>query len=244
PPPPPHGAGWTLVQRLGHAVTPTHPALVPLVLDDAFFHAQVSGVSQDVTLRTFAAGRQIDRRQGALLWTHFGVSGPVVMDASRFWVIARAGGDQPELRCAMIPESFDVVEKWLLNAADASPRRSLAMLLADRAPRRIAEVLAALSGNPALGRMTREQRRQVVHALTDLALPVMRDRGWNYAEVTAGGVPMAEVDHRTMTSRVAPHLHLVGEMLDVDGRIGGFNFQWAWATGHAAGRAAGAMIRR
>jgi len=77
-----------------------------------------------------------------------------------------------------------------------------------------------------------------VQHLTALELPVVGDRGWNYAEVTAGGVPLAEIDFRTLQSRLVPGLFLVGEMLDCEGRIGGFNFQWAWATGHLAGRAA------
>ena len=77
----------------------------------------------------------------------------------------------------------------------------------------------------------------MVHALTGLVLPVTRDRGWNYAEVTAGGVPLNEIAPATMESRIVPGLYLVGEMLDCEGRIGGFNFQWAWATGHVAGRA-------
>src|SRR5204863_6246997 len=91
--------------------------------------------------------------------------------------------------------------------------------------------------------LTRDQRRRVVHGLTDVRLPVDRPRGWNYAEVTAGGVPLAEIDYRTMASRIVPGLYLIGEMLDCDGRIGGFNFQWAWATGHVAGRAVARAIR-
>jgi hypothetical protein len=74
--------------------------------------------------------------------------------------------------------------------------------------------------------------------VTRFRFPVERDRGWNYAEVTAGGVPLEQVDYRTMESKLVPGLYLVGEILDCDGRIGGFNFQWAWATGHLAGRAA------
>ncbi len=81
-----------------------------------------------------------------------------------------------------------------------------------------------------------------MHGLTGFRLPVLRDRGWNYAEVTAGGVPLSEIDFRSMASRKVPGLYVIGEMLDCDGRIGGFNFQWAWATGYAAGRAAGASL--
>jgi predicted flavoprotein YhiN len=78
--------------------------------------------------------------------------------------------------------------------------------------------------------------------LTGFRLPVLRDRGWNYAEVTAGGVPLSEIDFRSMASRKVPGLYVIGEMLDCDGRIGGFNFQWAWATGYVAGRAAGGSV--
>ena len=86
--------------------------------------------------------------------------------------------------------------------------------------------------------MPRDQRRGLSDRLTGLVLPVIRDRGWNFAEVTAGGVPLDEIDFRTMESRKVPGLYLIGELLDCDGRIGGFNFQWAWATGYVAGRGA------
>ena len=78
----------------------------------------------------------------------------------------------------------------------------------------------------------------MVATLTRLPLPVATDRGWNHAEVTAGGIPLEEINYRTMESKSVPGLYLIGEMLDCDGRIGGFNFQWAWATGYVAGRAA------
>ena len=87
------------------------------------------------------------------------------------------------------------------------------------------------------GQLTRVQRRAVVHALTAWPLPVRGSRGYKYAEVTAGGVPLNEVDPATMESRVCPGLFLVGEILDVDGRLGGFNFQWAWSSGWVAGTA-------
>lgn len=88
------------------------------------------------------------------------------------------------------------------------------------------------------GQLSRDARRALVHGLTRLTLPVVQHRGWNYAEVTAGGVPLNEIDYRTMHSRKVSGMYLAGEILDCDGRIGGFNFQWAWATGYLAGRAA------
>lgn len=236
------GAGLEIVRRLGHTVTDTYQALVPLVLAPDSDWKDLSGVSHIAELATFADGKLIDRRHGSLLWTHVGVSGPVVMDASRHWVIAAATGRRPELRLSLFPGAdFTTIERAFTQIAVERPRVSLHRLLAERVPERAAAAFVAAAGlEPALpnARLTRVERRRLVHTLTALPLPVERPRGWNYAEVTAGGVPLDEIDYRTMASRVVPGLHLIGEMLDCDGRIGGFNFQWAWATGHLAGRAA------
>ena len=96
---------------------------------------------------------------------------------------------------------------------------------------------ANVDADAPLAQFRRDDRRRLARALVDLPLPVEQERGWNHAEVTAGGVPLNEVSWRTMSSKLTPGLHLAGEVLDIDGRIGGFNFQWAWATGHLAGRA-------
>jgi len=267
------GSGWTIVRHLGHTVTDTYPALVPLVLSDlaarsdhscpeaprrgeratartppaglpaagSMFHAELSGLSQQVQLSTFADDKLIDRRTGSLLWTHFGISGPVVMDASRHWVIARATQHRVEMRCNFIPaQRFDEVERWLIETAAAQPRLSLRKCLARQVPERFAAALAHATGIDSaapVGQLARAPRRALVHALTAFVLPIERPRGWDYAEVTAGGVPLAEINYRTMESRRVAGLYLIGEMLDCDGRIGGYNFQWAWATGYLAGRA-------
>jgi predicted Rossmann fold flavoprotein len=235
------GSGWDMVKRLGHTMTTTVPALVPLVLREDTFHAQLAGISLPVEISTSVAGKVVDRRVGSLLWTHFGISGPVVMDASRHWTLARAHGYPAELRCNFSPgQDFSQMEQWLLDTANARSRVSLVRVLGERLPDRMAEALVRWSGiesGTLLSQLMREQRRTLVHTLTNFLLPVERDRGWNFAEVTAGGVPLEEINFRTMESRVVKGLSLVGEMLDCDGRIGGFNFQWAWATGYVAGRA-------
>lgn len=236
------GQGWAFARALGHSVTDTFPALVPLALDDALFHARVSGLSHPAELSTFVEGRRIDLRTGSLLWTHFGVSGPVVMDASRFWTIANGRGQTVDVRCSFCPgEPFEAIDAWQVQAAAARPRYSLLNLLSERLPQRLADAMLEhlrIDGSRVLSQVSRDDRRKLAHALTALSLPVKRDRGWNYAEVTAGGVPLEEIDFRTMQSRKTPGLYLAGEILDCDGRIGGFNFQWAWATGYLAGKAA------
>ena len=240
------GCGWDLARRLGHTVTETSPALVPLVLEPSMFHAELSGLSQVMELTTFVEGKVIDRRTGSALWTHFGLSGPVVMDSSRFWTKATAAGVSVELRsnfCA--GEDFAEMNRWILERAAERPKQNLAKALSQRVPERFALALCRWCGidsSCAIAQLPHGQRRDLLHGLTGFRLPVLRDRGWNYAEVTAGGVPLAEIDFRTMRSRLVEGLYIVGEMLDCDGRIGGFNFQWAWATGYAAGRAAVANL--
>ena len=133
----------------------------------------------------------------------------------------------------------------MIEAAAARPRRTIARLLASRMPERVAEALARHAGvdpGTALAHLPREARRGLAGQLVALPLPVVSDRGWDHAEVTAGGVPLEEVDPRTMESRRTPGVHLIGEMLDCDGRIGGFSFQWAWSTGFVAGTAAGRAL--
>jgi predicted Rossmann fold flavoprotein len=236
------GLGWEMVRKLGHTVTSTHQALTPLVLEASMFHADLSGITQEVELSTFAEGKRIDHRRGSLLWTHFGISGPVAMDASRHWIIAQDAGRKPELRCNLLPgESFETVEKWLTEAGTARPKSSILTIISDRLPERVALALIVKAGITAtrpVGQLPRDARRALVHTLTALVLPVTQPRGWNYAEVTAGGVPLNEIDYRTMASRKIPGLYLAGEILDCDGRIGGFNFQWAWSTAHLAGKSA------
>ncbi|MCC6682594.1 MAG: NAD(P)/FAD-dependent oxidoreductase [Phycisphaeraceae bacterium] len=237
------GFGYQLAQQFGHSIMPTHPALAPLVLDESFFHKSLAGIAMDVRLTTFVDGRKADQRQGAMLWTHFGVSGPVVMDASRVWIIAHAEGKRAEIQCQLLPaETFDSLEDHFVRRATEHPKRTAARALAELMPQRVADAVRESVGiRPweTCGQLPRTARRALIHAVTELHLPVLRDRGWNEAEVTAGGVPLEEIDTATMQSRCCPGLHLVGEILDADGRIGGFNFQWAWCTGRIAGLAAG-----
>jgi hypothetical protein len=236
------GAGFRMAERFGHRIVPTTPALVPLVLDahDAM-HRELTGVSQDVSLDMWVDGSVAVRLDGALLWTHFGVSGPVVLNASRHWLRARLEGRDTQVTCNFLPgERFETVDTTWSATAGARPRASVRNAVAATLPASVADALLrrlGIDGSTPLGQFSREPRRRLVHALVSWPLAVVDSRGYNYAEATAGGVAIDEIDPASMESRLAPRLFLVGEMLDVDGRIGGFNFQWAWASGYAAGAA-------
>ncbi len=234
------GLGLAIAARSGHSVVPTTPALVPLVLRGDF-HRSLSGISQPVELTVRVEGREPVRISGPLLWTHFGVSGPSILDASRFWCRARLERRSATVSaCLLSGEDFAKAEKEMLAVAAERPRLQLQNALGAMLPAAVGKAVLeelGLSGETPMGKLSRDNRRRLVHALVDWPLPVRDSRGYSFAEVTAGGISLDEIDPATMASRRCPGLHLVGEMLDVDGRIGGFNFQWAWSTGWVAGAA-------
>ena len=236
------GFGYSLARRLGHHITATVPALVALTLDDRMFHKSLSGLSQEVELTTGVKGRILYRQTGSLLWTHFGISGPAVMDASRFWTLGHEQGEPVEVYGSFLPgQTQEQAKSWLMEQTANNPRRSLLKTWAQQIPERFAEALCShIECDPktAVAQLSRIDRDRLLVALTRFKFPVSQDRGWNHAEITAGGVPLEEINYQTMESRSVPGLYLIGEILDCDGRIGGFNFQWAWATGLLAGRAA------
>lgn len=238
--------GWGLeeLRRLGHTIVPTTPALVPLVLEAgpmlAGRFADFSGLTLEASIAVRdERGRALAQRAGSLLFTHFGLSGPAALDISRHWLRVRleAGGATPRATLAFGDlESVAQADEWFRDAAARTPRRRVAAALAEVLPERLAEAIAGDAGT--LAQLPRERRRALAESLAALPLPIRGDRGYSFAETTAGGVSLRDIDHRTMRSRVVPNLFLCGELLDVDGRIGGFNFQWAWATGYLAGTAA------
>lgn len=242
------GTGYRFAEALGHRIVPTTPALAPLLLaPDASSgngntaHAELSGVSLDATLTVWIDGRAEVRLRESLLWTHFGISGPVALNVSRHWLRAVLEGRAVSVTASFASElDFEGVEHFWLERARDRPSSSIGTTLASLVPGSVAAaLLPRLSLDPAitLAALRRDDRRRLTAALTAWPLAITGSRGYNYAEATAGGVDLREVDPATMESRQCPGLHLVGEILDVDGRIGGFNFQWAWSSASVAARA-------
>lgn len=234
------GFGYVLARRLGHTVTDTWPALVPLNLPPDHWLTDLSGVTLDVELTLSGkTGKALYKQSGPMLLAHFGITGPAAMDISRH---LRDYPDQAprKLTAHLCPDlTFDQLDRSILDWTRQYPTRSIGALMKKRLPDRFAEALLTrylgIEADLPLSRLSKEDRKAICHALTALPLPVVGDRGFKYAEVTAGGVPMGEVQTATMASKVCNGLYLCGEILDVDGRIGGYNFQWAWCTGRLAG---------
>ena len=241
------GLGYSFAREFGHSIVPTTPALAPLVLEDTgewAIHRELSGVSHHAVLDLWTNGRRTVQIEGSLLWTHFGVSGPAALDVSRHWLRAKLEGHDVRLNARLVPDqTFDELDRrWTAMAADR-PRATVQSSLSTMVPASVGQTILgrlSIAGDLPLAHLPREERRRLVHALAGWILPVLDSRGYNHAEATAGGVALTEIDPATMESRTCPGLFLVGEILDVDGRLGGFNFQWAWSS---ARMAAGGLTR-
>ena len=264
------GLGYRFAVAFGHSIVPTTPALAPLLLDGPW-HAPLAGVSHAASLALGGPGVRARRFLGPILWTHFGVSGPAALDVSRHWLREQLEGRNATLSASVVPgAAFADVERWLVSLGTLRPRTRVASAMRDapvevpgrgplsaraatgntstgpaRLPAAVADALAARAAGPAgltLAGLTRDGRRACVHAMTALPLAVSGSRGYTHAEATAGGVDLAEVDVATLQSRTCPGLFFAGEILDVDGRLGGFNFQWAWASARVAAAGVAAYL--
>jgi len=231
------GHGYAMMRELGHTVTPRLlPALVPLLLPVDHPLPGLSGLSFEGEFTVLSGtGKTLARAQGSILCTHFGLSGPAVLDISRHYLSVREDDAKATLVLDLIPGTGrDTVERELRDLGG----RTVSAYLRGRLPDRLAHAVCDMAGvawDRTGAALTRDERRRLLASATANALPVTGDRGFRYAEVTAGGVRLSEVRLQTLESRTCPGLHLCGEICDVDGRIGGFNFQWAWSSGYVAG---------
>lgn len=226
------GRGLAIAQRLGHTMHETYAALTPVTADPAPF-GDLSGVSLTGVTLTARDDTRSATARGGFLFTHTGYSGPAVLDVSH--VLVRSDGSTT----LTAQWTADDATRWE-TALRPGPKQ-VATVVRSALPERLADRLMALAGvapDTKLAQLTREARQRLMTVLTKCALPWTSHGGYAKAEVTGGGVSLAEVDPRTMESRRHPGLFLCGEILDAFGPIGGYNFCWAWATGRAAGRGA------
>jgi predicted Rossmann fold flavoprotein len=238
------GDGYTLASRLGHTIVTPRPALVPITVSVPWV-GELRGVTvPDTGVHILERQQPLVARRGSLLFAHFGLSGPVVLDVSRVVTgHARPGSLVVELDFVPAMKEPALDEAVRIETA-AAGKRQLAVVLSKWLPRRLAEALLPVAGLPIdrkAAALSRLERSAVMAAMKRLRLPITGTLGFGRAEVTAGGVALDEVDSRTMQSKRVPGLYVAGELLDLDGPIGGYNFQAAWSTGWLAGeKAAGA----
>ena len=219
------GFGFELARQFGHTVLPTRAGLVPLTLSGrhAEDYAELAGVALPISAR--CNGMQFD---DAMLWTHRGVSGPAILQISSYW---QPGDD---LRLNLLPGE-DALERLHAEQA-ARPGAELRTVLGDLLPRRFAQRLCErwLDSRP-MRQYDAPSLRAIAERLQDWPLVASGTEGYRTAEVTLGGVDTDGISSSTMESRLVPGLYFIGEVVDVTGWLGGYNFQWAWASGHAAG---------
>ena len=230
------GTGFDIARSLGHTIHPTYAALTPLLAPSSAY-TSLAGVSLTVTL-TARAGDRSATATGGFLFTHRGYSGPAVLNVSHVMVRSRVGGEAPG-RLTVQWTALDDAQ-WESALKPHGARTVIGALRAEM-PDRLATVLAGVAQvdtTRSLAELRRDERRRLIDTLVRGELPCTGDEGYAKAEVTGGGVSLAEIDPRTMESRRHPGLFLCGELLDAFGPIGGYNFLWAWATGRAAGRGA------
>ena len=242
------GDGYAWAKALGHSVITPRPALTPVTTNDRWAR-ELQGVTlDDVSLQVVerndgnpgAAAQKTAtaQRRGGFLFTHFGLSGPVVLDVSRA-ITSHARPESLDLVCDFLPSwREDEVDQRLRSEIASSGNKRVAALLATWLPKRLAESLvvqAGLSRELSCAEFASRDRRRLIDAVKRQRIAISGTRGFKKAEVTAGGVALDEVDSRNMQSRMLENLFLAGEILDLDGPIGGYNFQAAFSTGLLAG---------
>lgn len=231
------GAGYGFARKLGHSIRPLQPALVPLKTAAAHW-ADLAGLALPAELEVREQGKVAERFSGDFLFTHRGFSGPVALDASRRLTHPERPADTQVTACWLAAAAPDWNERLRPGGGSSV---TVGAILRDALPRRLADHLAAQSGvatGTRLADLPKTDRRELVRWLEASPLEVNGDEGYAKAEVTAGGVPLEELHGATLESRLAPGLYFAGEVLDVVGRLGGFNFLWAWASGRLAGESA------
>ncbi len=225
------GVGYRLAAGFGHQLIKTDAALTPLTTEDKDYRA-LAGITLPVCLTMRINGKKAVSFADSFLFAHFGFSGPAALDISRHWV--RAEGRR-ELTASFLPQ-FDeaAFERILLG----NPNKQVKSILVNYLPLRLVEVLlkkAGVSTDLLLNKLSKDKRQVLLALLLRNPLAINGVVGYSKAEVTAGGIDFAQINSKTLESKLQPGLFFTGEILDVDGRIGGFNFQWAWASGQVVG---------
>lgn len=241
------GDGYRLAESAGHAITPVRPALVPLVTAEDTVNS-LQGLSlKNIAASFWADGKKAEEEFGELLFTHFGLSGPVILTLSRKAVIALDEGRYAEIRLDLKPAlDHAKLDARLLRDLDAHGARSFPSILKGLLPGKMIPVCVDILRIPPdkrACRITAQERKALLRLLKDFRFRIAGHRGLDEAIVTAGGVSLSEIDARTMASKRCEGLYFAGEIMDFDADTGGYNLQAAFSTGWLAGQSAAQAIK-
>jgi predicted Rossmann fold flavoprotein len=239
------GDGYRMAEEVGHTIVPLRPALVPLVVAGSEPRAMMGLSLRNVEVRLLQDGREFASDFGEMLFTHYGVSGPIILTLSGP-AVARLGQGHMEMSINLKPAlSLEKLDARLQRDLDQFGKRTYRNLLKGLLPQKMIDVMVARTGIPADKpghQITAEERGRLRELLHDFRLTIVGHRPLDEAIVTAGGVDTQEVDPRTMASRLLEGLYFAGEVLDVQADTGGYNLQAAFSTGYVAGRSAARAV--
>lgn len=235
------GKLFDILHELGHSIKEPVPALVPFNVAEKEECAVAQGLAlKNVSVVLKSGKKKIYEGFGEMLYTHFGLSGPLILTASSYY--QKAGAGEAKLFLDLKPAlSAEQLDSRLLREFEANKNKDLGNVLGSLLPGKLREVFPgriAIAADKKVNSITKEERRNIVEKLKCLEYNITGCRGFDEAIITQGGVNVKEVDPSTMQSRIVPGLYIAGEALDVDAHTGGYNLQIAWSTGHLAGMSA------
>lgn len=232
------GSGYVLAQTFGHSVTEVFPALTKLKLESPYLK-QLDGVKFSGTAELIHNDRLIQKESGDILFTKYGISGPAILQLSRKANELFLAGEKVIIKVIIIHNlDFQTIRNRLENSLDKPIDFSLVGIINKRLIPAILKEAGIQKQNASLSSLSKEEIEKIIRLLFDWRFVVKGSMGFDDAQVTAGGVDVTEIDPLTMESTIVPGIYFAGEVMDIDGRCGGFNLQWAWSSGYLAGTSA------
>ena len=233
------GDGYEFAKTIGHTVTDLSPSLVPFVIKEDYVK-ELQGLSlKNIKVKVFAGSKEIFNDFGEMLFTHFGVSGPVILSSSSY-VVRHIGKKELKLTIDLKPAlTKEQLDARILRDFEQYKNKQYKNSLDELLPRKLISVIISLSGIDAekkVNLITREERMKLVDVIKNMELTIEGLRGYNEAIITRGGVKVKEINPKTMESKLVKNVYFIGEVLDLDALTGGFNLQIAWSTAYLAGQ--------
>ncbi len=230
-------SGYAFATKMGHTLIPRHPALVQLCSDEHWVK-EASGVKVASVVTLYANGQTILEKKGDILFTNYGISGLAILDLSREVSTRLATFDYCELSLDLLPTfSKEKLTNLLLNRIQKQSNKPLSLWLQGILHKKLIHIIIAQSKTKVKveKELNRKEINKLIHSIKNIKLSISDTRGFKSAEIATGGIDTKEIDPQTMESKIVPNLYFAGEILDVDGDRGGFNFHFAWVSGLRVG---------